>query len=486
MANQGYWEKSRTHQFVALVKRLLRPSNLAATNLPQAGYVPSVGADDQFTWVAGGGGGGGSGTVTSVGLTVPAFLSVAGSPVTTSGVLAVSYSGTALPIANGGTGATNSAAARANLGAGTGDGTVTSVGISGANGIGVASSPVTTSGTIALSLGAITPSSVSTGALTASGAISLPSASITRANLVNGAATSVIGRSANSAGAVSNIAASVDNTVLARVSGALAFSSVTASMMGSIARGVIGRGANSTGVQALMSATTNGDVLRVGPSGTLGFGTLDGSSIDANAITYAKIQTGAAKSVMGVAGNATANYAAVSGSVARQGLFVNSANTGIGFRLMEAADLPGGNWMNATNGTTVCTTTSLVSNVNAWEPVTGSLNLPSAGTYLIFAQVSGQLLASAISVVASVLARIYNVTDAAVVGTPVNVVSGEVVGVFSVGSASIHAVVTIASPKTIRIEGMRRTDTGTVYTSAAIDAATATLGGTSLSFVRLA
>lgn len=39
-------------------------------------------------------------------------------------------------------------------------GTVTSVGISGSNGIGVSSSPVTTSGTIALSLGAITPTSV--------------------------------------------------------------------------------------------------------------------------------------------------------------------------------------------------------------------------------------------------------------------------------------------------------------------------------------
>lgn len=39
-------------------------------------------------------------------------------------------------------------------------GTVTSVGISGSNGIGVASSPITTSGTIALSLGAITPTSV--------------------------------------------------------------------------------------------------------------------------------------------------------------------------------------------------------------------------------------------------------------------------------------------------------------------------------------
>lgn len=46
-------------------------------------------------------------------------------------------------------------------------GTVTSVGVSGANGIGVSGSPITTSGVIALSLGAITPTSVA-----ASGAVS--------------------------------------------------------------------------------------------------------------------------------------------------------------------------------------------------------------------------------------------------------------------------------------------------------------------------
>jgi hypothetical protein len=51
------------------------------------------------------------GTVTSVAATVPAFLSVTGSPITSSGTLAISYSGTALPIANGGTGATASGAA---------------------------------------------------------------------------------------------------------------------------------------------------------------------------------------------------------------------------------------------------------------------------------------------------------------------------------------------------------------------------------------
>ena len=50
----------------------------------------------------------GTGTVTSVAATVPAFLSVTGSPVTTSGTLAISLSGTALPVANGGTGVTTS------------------------------------------------------------------------------------------------------------------------------------------------------------------------------------------------------------------------------------------------------------------------------------------------------------------------------------------------------------------------------------------
>ena len=52
-----------------------------------------------------------SGTVTSVAMTVPSFLSVSGSPITSSGTLAVTLSGTALPIANGGTGQTTASAA---------------------------------------------------------------------------------------------------------------------------------------------------------------------------------------------------------------------------------------------------------------------------------------------------------------------------------------------------------------------------------------
>jgi hypothetical protein len=48
-----------------------------------------------------------TGTVTSVGLSAPSIFTVTNSPVTSSGTLTLSYSGTALPIANGGTGSTS-------------------------------------------------------------------------------------------------------------------------------------------------------------------------------------------------------------------------------------------------------------------------------------------------------------------------------------------------------------------------------------------
>jgi hypothetical protein len=73
------------------------------------------------------GGGGGGGSVSSVAMSVPAFLSVAGSPITTSGTLAVTYSGTPLPIANGGTGATTAAGIRTTIGAGDVNGPALSV-----------------------------------------------------------------------------------------------------------------------------------------------------------------------------------------------------------------------------------------------------------------------------------------------------------------------------------------------------------------------
>lgn len=60
-----------------------------------------------------------TGTVSSVAMSVPGFLSVSGSPITSSGTLAVSYSGTALPVANGGTGQTSLTSNNVILGNGT-------------------------------------------------------------------------------------------------------------------------------------------------------------------------------------------------------------------------------------------------------------------------------------------------------------------------------------------------------------------------------
>jgi len=51
---------------------------------------------------------GGTGTVTSVALTTPAFLTTTGSPITSSGTLALTLSGSALPVTSGGTGSTTS------------------------------------------------------------------------------------------------------------------------------------------------------------------------------------------------------------------------------------------------------------------------------------------------------------------------------------------------------------------------------------------
>lgn len=143
-----------------------------------------------------------SGTVTSVAATVPAFLSIAGSPITTTGTLAITYSGTALPVANGGTGQTTANAAfnalspvtstgdliigngtnsatRLAIGAngyvltsdgttaswvaaGSGSGTVTSI----TAGTGLTGGTITTTGTIALATTAVTAGSYTSTNLT--------------------------------------------------------------------------------------------------------------------------------------------------------------------------------------------------------------------------------------------------------------------------------------------------------------------------------
>jgi len=170
------------------------PALVAGTNVTVTGTWPNQTINSTSS--------GGSGTVTSVAATVPTFLSIAGSPITTSGTLAITYSGTALPVANGGTGQTTAGAAfnalspvtstgdliigngtnsatRLAIGAngyvltsdgttaswvaaGSGSGTVTSI----IAGTGLTGGTITTTGTIALATTAVTAGSYTSTNLT--------------------------------------------------------------------------------------------------------------------------------------------------------------------------------------------------------------------------------------------------------------------------------------------------------------------------------
>lgn len=110
----------------------------------------------------------GSGTVTSVGVSGGNGITVAGSPVTSSGTITIDVSG--LPtskIAGGAFGRSffataTTAAAQALLNQTSG--TVTSVGVSGGNGITVAGSPITGSGTITIDVSGLPTSKIAGGA----------------------------------------------------------------------------------------------------------------------------------------------------------------------------------------------------------------------------------------------------------------------------------------------------------------------------------
>lgn len=206
-------------------------------------------------------------------------------------------------------------------------GTVTSVGIIGGDGIGVADSPITTSGDITLSLGALTPTSVAaTGTVTGSnlsgtntgdqiaGAgllqtgqtidiVGNDTLTINADNIAvrleanKGLLTSVAGIAivlSGGAGAsgllfeTGALAVDLDGTSLARGAGGLsvADAGITMAKLANLTGlSVIGRSANTLGVPAAITGT-DGGVLRVSGT-TLGFGTIPFSSLNTTPTTLA-------------------------------------------------------------------------------------------------------------------------------------------------------------------------------------------------------
>lgn len=166
-------------------------------------------------------------------------------------------------------------------------------------------------------------------------------ANVTYAKIQNVAALSVFGRSGNSSGVGADITGA-DGQAL-RVSGTTlgfgtlataghADASITYAKIQDVAGlSVVGRSANSSGVSAAITGT-DGQALRV--SGTaLGFGTLATAGYADNSVTLAKVAQGTALSVLGVTGNAGANYADI--AAASDSQVMRRSGTAVGFGAVD-------------------------------------------------------------------------------------------------------------------------------------------------------
>lgn len=218
-----------------------------------------------------------------------------------------------------------------------GTGTVTSVGLSLPSIFTVSGSPVTTSGTLTGTLANQTANTVFAGpssggaaaptfrSLVASDIPSLPYISTT---LNSGQI--IVGNASNVATAVTM---SSDATISNTGALTIANNAVTdAKFRQSAALSVVGRASNTSGNVADITASSDYEVFR--RSGTsIGFGSIDlsqSAAVGSSRLGFTNLDQGSARSVLGVAGNATANFASIQGTT-DQVLRVDSAGTALGF-----------------------------------------------------------------------------------------------------------------------------------------------------------
>jgi len=241
--------------------------SMAAANTTTNGYLTST---DWNTF-----NGKGSGSVTSVAATVPAFLSVSGSPITTSGTLAFTYSGTALPVANGGTGQISYTDGQLLIGNTTGN-TLTKTTLTAGTGISITNG----AGSISIASSVTPVTSVTGTAPVVSSGGTTPAISMAAATTsVNGYLTSTDWTTFNG-----KQAALVSGTNIKTVGGNSLLGSGDVGTIG-IAYGGTGQTTASAAFNALSPITTTGDLI-------LGNGTNSATRLAIGTNTYVLTSNG--------------------------------------------------------------------------------------------------------------------------------------------------------------------------------------------------
>lgn len=232
---------------------------------------------------------------------------------------------------------------------------------------------------------------------------------------------------------------------------------------------------------SLVPAAPTGWLYSAGPTGCQWVNALSGSTITFTNIPAATALSGQVPVANGGTGLSSYTTGALlygaSSSTTGQ-LTVGASNTVVTSNgtLWTAAALP-----TASSGTSTLASTFSLTTTDVYQNTGVSMTLPSAGTYLLAAQVKATLVSTTGAPYAT--CRLYNVTAGAVVpSSEFTVAFGTAINTYYVQNASSIRVHTVAAASTVRLECARRQATGWLEARIDQDAD----GSTGITYVKLA